>query len=38
VLDGFVVGRRSNPKGADVIDRHAGVDRDAKTADARIER
>jgi hypothetical protein len=38
VLDGFVVGGGPNPKGADVIDRHAGVDRDSKTADASVER
>ena len=38
MLDGFVVRRRPNTQGADVVDGHARIDRDAKTADAGVER
>lgn len=38
MLDGFMVGRGPNAKGADVVDRYARIDRDAKTADAGVER
>ena len=37
MLDRFMVRRRPNPQGADVVNRHAHVDRDSKATDARID-
>jgi hypothetical protein len=38
MLDRLVVGRRSNPQGANVVDRYARVDGDSKPTDAGVDR